>query len=78
MRLIIVSGLSGSGKSIALNMLEDLGWFCTDNIPAGLLTSFISHALQKPGGVYENSAIGLDARNDPQGNRNGYRSRMRP
>jgi UPF0042 nucleotide-binding protein len=66
MRLIIVSGLSGSGKSIALNMLEDLGWFCTDNIPAGLLTAFISHALQKPGGLYEKSAIGLDARNDPQ------------
>jgi UPF0042 nucleotide-binding protein len=66
MRLIIVSGLSGSGKSIALNMLEDLGWFCTDNIPAGLLTSFISHALQKPGSIYDKSAIGLDARNDPE------------
>jgi len=66
MRLIIVSGLSGSGKSIALNMLEDLGWFCTDNIPAGLLNSFISHALRNPGGIYEKVAVGLDARNDPQ------------
>jgi UPF0042 nucleotide-binding protein len=66
MRLIIVSGLSGSGKSIALNMLEDLGWFCTDNIPAGLLTSFISHALQNPAGLYEKVAVGLDARNSPQ------------
>jgi UPF0042 nucleotide-binding protein len=66
MRLIIVSGLSGSGKSIALNMLEDLGWFCTDNIPAGLLNSFISHALQNPGGIYDKVAVGLDARNDPQ------------
>jgi len=66
MRLIIVSGLSGSGKSIALNMLEDLGWFCTDNIPAGLLNAFISHAVQRPGGVYEKCAVGLDARNDPE------------
>jgi UPF0042 nucleotide-binding protein len=66
MRLIIVSGLSGSGKSIALNMLEDLGWFCTDNIPAGLLNSFISHALQRPGDLYEKVAVGLDARNDPK------------
>jgi UPF0042 nucleotide-binding protein len=65
MRLIIVSGLSGSGKSIALNMLEDLGWFCTDNIPAGILNTFISHALQNPGGIYEKVAVGLDARNDP-------------
>lgn len=65
MRLIIVSGLSGSGKSIALNMLEDLGWFCTDNIPAGLLNAFISHAVQRPGKLYEKVAVGLDARNDP-------------
>jgi UPF0042 nucleotide-binding protein len=65
MRLIIVSGLSGSGKSIALNMLEDLGWFCTDNIPVGLLNAFISHAVQRPGELYDKLAVGLDARNDP-------------
>ncbi len=65
MRLVIVSGLSGSGKSVALNMLEDLGWFCTDNIPAGLLNAFISHAVQRPKSVYDKSALGLDARNDP-------------
>jgi RNase adapter protein RapZ len=66
MRLIIVSGLSGSGKSIALNMLEDLGWFCTDNIPVGLLNAFISHAVQRPGELYDKVAVGLDARNDPR------------
>ncbi len=65
MRLVIVSGLSGSGKSVALNMLEDLGWFCTDNIPAGLLNAFISHAVQRPQSIYDKSALGLDARNDP-------------
>ncbi|MGH8399861.1 MAG: RNase adapter RapZ, partial [Gammaproteobacteria bacterium] len=36
MRLIILSGLSGSGKSVALHMLEDLGYFCVDNLPAGM------------------------------------------
>jgi len=66
MRLIIVSGLSGSGKSIALNMLEDLGWFCTDNIPVGLLNAFISHAVQRPVDLYDKVAVGLDARNDPR------------
>ncbi len=43
MRLIIVSGLSGSGKSVALHMLEDIDFYCVDNIPAALLKPFISH-----------------------------------
>ena len=47
MHLVIVSGLSGSGKSVALNMLEDLGWYCIDNIPAGLLNAFVSHAVRR-------------------------------
>ncbi len=64
MRLVIVSGLSGSGKSVALNMLEDLGWYCIDNIPAGLLNAFIAHALRGPTGIYERCAVGLDARNE--------------
>jgi UPF0042 nucleotide-binding protein len=66
MRLVIVSGLSGSGKSVALNMLEDLGWYCIDNIPAGLLNAFISHAVRRPNPIYERSAVGLDARNEPE------------
>ncbi|HEX5476550.1 MAG TPA: RNase adapter RapZ, partial [Burkholderiales bacterium] len=37
MQLILVSGLSGSGKSIALNVLEDGGYYCVDNLPATLL-----------------------------------------
>jgi len=40
-RLVVVSGLSGSGKSVALNMLEDLGWYCIDNIPAGLVQGLV-------------------------------------
>ena len=65
MHLVIVSGLSGSGKSVALNMLEDLGWYCIDNIPAGLLNAFISHSVRLKSRIYERSAVGLDARNEP-------------
>ena len=43
MRIIILSGLSGSGKSVALHMLEDLGFYCIDNIPAALLKPFVSY-----------------------------------
>ena len=65
MRVIIVSGLSGSGKSVALRMLEDLGWYCIDNIPAGLLNDFISHTVRSAEDIYSRTAIGLDARNRP-------------
>ena len=63
MRLIILSGLSGAGKSVALHMLEDLGYYCIDNIPAALLKAFISHTVRSSEKVYERTAIGLDARN---------------
>ncbi len=65
MRVIIVSGLSGSGKSVALRMLEDLGWYCIDNIPAGLLNDFVSHTIRAAEDMYAKTAIGLDARNRP-------------
>jgi UPF0042 nucleotide-binding protein len=66
MRLIVVSGLSGSGKSVALHMLEDLDWYCVDNIPAALLKSFVSHTLRSADRRYERVAVGLDARNTPE------------
>src|ERR1700678_1046199 len=65
MRLIIVSGLSGSGKSVALHMLEDLDFYCVDNIPAALLKPFISHTVRGLGDTYPRTAVGLDARNRP-------------
>jgi UPF0042 nucleotide-binding protein len=65
LRLVVVSGLSGSGKSVALNMLEDLGWFCIDNIPAGLVQALVAHALQDNEPIYQRLAVGLDARNRP-------------
>ena len=63
MRIIILSGLSGSGKSVALHMLEDLGFYCIDNIPAALLKPFVSYTVRSPETTYERTAIGLDARN---------------
>jgi UPF0042 nucleotide-binding protein len=63
MRLIIVSGLSGSGKSVALHMLEDIDFYCVDNIPAALLKSFISHTVRGMGDIDPRTAVGLDARN---------------
>lgn len=63
MRLIIVSGLSGSGKSVALHMLEDLGFYCIDNLPAGLIGHVIEHALLPGQSHYRKFALGVDARN---------------
>jgi UPF0042 nucleotide-binding protein len=65
MRLVIVSGLSGSGKSVALHMLEDLDYYCVDNIPAGLLPMFISHTVRTNESTYGYTAVGVDARNRP-------------
>jgi UPF0042 nucleotide-binding protein len=62
-RIIVVSGLSGSGKSVALHMLEDLGFYCIDNMPAALLKPFISHTVRSAESTYDRTAIGLDARN---------------
>jgi len=66
MRLIIVSGLSGSGKSVALAMLEDLDYYCVDNIPAGLLPGFIAYTVRTSEVAYRNTAVGVDARNRPE------------
>jgi UPF0042 nucleotide-binding protein len=63
MRLIFLSGLSGSGKSVALHVLEDLDFYCVDNIPAALLQAFISHTVRSGSNVYQRTAIGIDARN---------------
>ena len=44
MQLVILSGLSGSGKSVALKALEDAGWFCVDNLPADLISALVEYA----------------------------------
>jgi UPF0042 nucleotide-binding protein len=65
MRLVIVSGLSGSGKSVALNVLEDTGFYCIDNIPVGLLRSFVKEIEPRQDPDYDQVGVGLDARNLP-------------
>lgn len=65
MKLIIVSGLSGSGKSVALNTLEDLGYYCIDNLPASLLGA-LARELNLADTPFDKAAIGIDARNLPK------------
>ena len=62
-RLIIISGLSGSGKSIALHALEDIGYYCIDNIPAGLLGSLLEEVTKPGDSAADRIAVGVDARN---------------
>ncbi len=66
LRLIIVSGLSGSGKTVALHVLEDLGYYCIDNIPAALLKAAVQEVHSGEGSRTEMLAVGVDARNRPQ------------
>jgi len=62
-RLIIVSGLSGSGKSVALHVLEDLGYYCIDNMPAALLKSLLDEVTKPNDKTATRVAVGVDARN---------------
>jgi len=62
MKLIIVSGLSGSGKTIALHTLEDAGYFCVDNLPISLLPNFIDTMLEAKPATYDLVAVAIDAR----------------
>ena len=59
--LTVVSGMSGSGKSVALNTLEDQGFYCVDNLPAELLTDFV-RSVTRGGDVPEKLAVGIDVR----------------
>jgi UPF0042 nucleotide-binding protein len=63
LRLIIVSGLSGSGKSVALHVLEDLGYYCIDNLPAGLLVAAVDEFRREGSSSTCRLAVGVDARN---------------
>jgi UPF0042 nucleotide-binding protein len=62
-RLIIVSGISGSGKSVALHVLEDLGYYCIDNLPAALLKSLLDEIAKSDEQRSTRVAVGVDARN---------------
>ena len=64
MKLVIISGLSGSGKTIALHTLEDEDYYCVDNLPLGLLPELVERILNREIQPYENIAIGIDARSE--------------
>lgn len=66
MRLIIVSGLSGSGKTVALHVLEDIGYYCIDNMPAALLKSAVEEVTTGSEQPTRMLAVGVDARNRRQ------------
>lgn len=60
--LIIISGMSGSGKTIALRTLEDLNFYCVDNLPIEMLEQFVNHISSKSKG-YSRVSVGIDIRN---------------
>jgi len=64
MKLVIVSGLSGAGKTVALKQYEDLGYYCIDNLPLGLLGPLSLRALHNK--RYAKLAVGIDARASPR------------
>ena len=61
MRLVIVTGMSGAGKTNALKMLEDMGFYCVDNLPIPLVEKFAELTLRNQGGI-RNAALGIDIR----------------
>ena len=61
MRLIVVSGQSGAGKSVALRVLEDIGYYCVDNLPVDLLDNFVKSVKSSK----QNVAVSIDIRNLP-------------
>ena len=61
MRFVIVTGMSGAGKSTALKMLEDMGYFCADNLPVPLIPKF-AELLSVPGTEMNKAALGVDIR----------------
>lgn len=63
MKLLIVSGLSGSGKSVALHVLEDLKYYCIDNLPIGMLPSLADEIVRTNQRSEQWFAVGIDARN---------------
>ena len=63
MKLVVVSGLSGAGKSVAMHALEELGYYCVDNLPVRLLPAFAAEMDGSDHAAYRRTAVAIDARN---------------
>lgn len=63
MKLVVVSGLSGAGKSVAMHALEDLDYYCIDNLPVALFAAFIEEINRSDYPGYERAAVAIDSRN---------------
>ena len=63
MRFVVVTGMSGGGKRTALKLLEDVGFYCVDNLPVSLLDKFVE-LVSMPGAEVSKVALGLDIRSD--------------
>ena len=61
-KLQIITGLSGSGKTIALHTLEDLGYYCIDNLPITLMEAFAHQLVEEPEELFAQTAVGIDVR----------------
>jgi len=66
LRLVVVSGLSGSGKTVALRTLEDLDFYCVDNLPTALIPAFVESVTLHQAGQHQRLAVGVDARSRPE------------
>lgn len=60
--IVLLTGISGSGKSVALNALEDAGYFCVDNLPPELLRGLVDLEVQRPSELKRRIAVAMDAR----------------
>ena len=66
MKMIIVTGMSGSGKTVALKMFEDFGYYCVDNLPVELLLNFVDLTIESERGM-KGIALGIDIRSGLNG-----------
>jgi len=66
-KLVIVSGLSGSGKTVALHTLEDAGYYCIDNLPLGMLAELVDNMINAAADPYDLVAVAVDARSGVDG-----------
>ena len=66
MKIVIVTGMSGSGKTVALKMFEDFGYYCVDNLPVELLLNFVDLTIESERGM-KGIALGIDIRSGLDG-----------